>query len=362
MDLQARSFLVGPNASGKSNLLDSLLFLRDIVADGGLQNAVQSRGGVSTLRSFHGPEHADIEIHIDVGSNDQPDLWSYQLKFNQDPQRRPKIKREVVQHEERSLLERPAETDEEDPELLTQTHLEQVNVNREFRDLAAFLKGIQYVDIVPELIRDPERSVSEKEDPYGGSFLQQVAETRDQVRNARLRRIQEALGFAVPNLNQLVFERDESTGTPHLKARFGEAGEEGHWQREKHFSAGTLRLIGLLWTAQDKQGPLLMEEPGLSLHAEVVKAIPQMLVRLQRASNRQVLLTTHAMDLLKDEGIGLDEVLLLVPTDEGTRLAPAASVKEARVLLEHGSTMADIAQANTRPSDAVQLGLVDWGE
>ncbi|MCC6131338.1 MAG: AAA family ATPase [Acidobacteria bacterium] len=33
--LRDRAFLVGPNASGKSNLLDSLLFLRDLAKESG---------------------------------------------------------------------------------------------------------------------------------------------------------------------------------------------------------------------------------------------------------------------------------------------------------------------------------------
>ncbi len=50
VSLQRRVFLVGANASGKSNLLDVFRFLRDIADDqGGFQVAVQSRrGGVWT--------------------------------------------------------------------------------------------------------------------------------------------------------------------------------------------------------------------------------------------------------------------------------------------------------------------------
>ena len=49
--LQTRAFLVGPNASGKSNLLESFRFLRDLVTPGsGFQRAVADRGGVSSIR------------------------------------------------------------------------------------------------------------------------------------------------------------------------------------------------------------------------------------------------------------------------------------------------------------------------
>ena len=47
--LSPRQFIVGANASGKSNLLDIFRFLRDIVKaeGGGFQKAVKDRGGVS---------------------------------------------------------------------------------------------------------------------------------------------------------------------------------------------------------------------------------------------------------------------------------------------------------------------------
>ena len=47
--LSERQFIVGANASGKSNLLDIFRFLRDIVKaeGGGFQKAVKDRGGVS---------------------------------------------------------------------------------------------------------------------------------------------------------------------------------------------------------------------------------------------------------------------------------------------------------------------------
>ncbi len=62
--LQSRVFLLGPNASGKSNFLDTLRFLKDIVAvGGGFEYAVRKQGGVSPLRSLAARYHSDIMIH-----------------------------------------------------------------------------------------------------------------------------------------------------------------------------------------------------------------------------------------------------------------------------------------------------------
>jgi len=48
-NLARRTFLIGPNASGKSNLLDAFRFLRDLAQDG-LDQAIDDRGGVSNIR------------------------------------------------------------------------------------------------------------------------------------------------------------------------------------------------------------------------------------------------------------------------------------------------------------------------
>ena len=49
--LSDRVFIVGPNASGKSNFLDVLRFLRDIAKPGGgLQKALSDRGGFPKVR------------------------------------------------------------------------------------------------------------------------------------------------------------------------------------------------------------------------------------------------------------------------------------------------------------------------
>ena len=65
VDLVDRVFIVGPNASGKSNLLDVFRFLRDIAkSGGGIQEAVKARGGVSKIRCLAARTNSDIEIEV----------------------------------------------------------------------------------------------------------------------------------------------------------------------------------------------------------------------------------------------------------------------------------------------------------
>jgi predicted ATPase len=352
-----RVFLVGPNASGKSNFLDSLRFLRDLASTGGgLQEAVRRRGGVSTIRCLAARRYPDVEIHVNLEQEVGARRWEYMLAVNQDNQRRPLVKKERVVAAGTEVLVRPKPEDITDPARLTQTYLEQVNVNREFRDLVTFFASIRYLHLVPQLVREPDRSVGRANDPFGGDFLEQVAKTQERTRKARLRRIQDALRIAVPQLREIELWRDDR-GTPHLRGKYEHWRPQGAWQTEEQFSDGTLRLMGLLWVAMEGGGPLLLEEPELSLHPEIVRFLPQMFARLQRRTGRQVFISTHSPELLRDEGIALDEALLLIPGKEGTEVKPAGSLQDVRDLLEGGLSLADIVIPKTRPADARQLAL-----
>ena len=358
VSLQRRVFLVGPNASGKSNFLDVFRFLHDIATvGGGLQNSVQKRQGVSSLRALAARRYSDIIIRTIIGSEAEPGLWEYELHFTQDNLRRAIIKKESVKKQGKLKFVRPEPHDEEDPERLTQTYIEQVNVNREFRELVDFMGSVRYLHIVPQLVREPDRSVGRKHDPYGGDFLELIARTPEKTRNAWLRKIREALSIAVPQLEEIEIKPD-ARGTPHLRGKYTHWRPQGAWQMEEQFSDGTLRLVGLLWAIIEGSGPLLLEEPELSLHPEVVHYLPQIFARVERRTGRQIFISTHSRDLLQDKGIGLDEVLILLPSDEGSELRVVNEIQEAKALLSHGAVdLADFVITKTRPEKSEQLAM-----
>jgi len=360
--LQDRAFLVGPNASGKSNFLDAFRFLRDIVLPGGgFERAVQVRGGVSRIRNLATRRPPKIAIEVFLQEGDAV-LWRYRIAFAQDSQRRPILHEESIWQGPDQILRRPISADETDTELLRQTHLEQTSANASFRPVAEFFASVHYYHLVPQIVRDLERSIGLHADPYGGDFLQQIADTPQKTREARLRRIGDALRVAVPQLAQLTLERDER-GVTHLQGKYEHWRPAGAWQSEADFSDGTLRLMGLLWSLMDKTGPILLEEPELSLHPDIVRWIPQMMRRVQRGQKprgRQVLVSTHSSDLLSDRGIAADEVLLFIPSKEGSQIQVGATIAEVKVLLEAGLSVGEAVLPYTRPPNAAQLAL--WGE
>ena len=361
-DLQDRMLVIGPNASGKSNLLDALRFLGQIASPGGgFQNAVTSRGGMARLRCLAARyfNNGRVTLRITIGDDDQPSTWVYEVTFTaeQRGKRRPILYKEVVERDGRSVLTRPTSEDAEDPERMTQTHLEQVNANREFRPIVEYLRSIRYLHLVPHLIRDPERGGERVEDPYGADFLLRIAETPEKTRLKRLKRINEALRVAVPQLDELALVQDK-IGRWHLEARYKHWRPQPALQNERDFSDGTLRLIGLLWALLDgtkSGGPVLLEEPELSLHSSVVRQLPTILSRVRRSGGPQVLLTTHSNEILEDPGLGKDEVVVLQPGEEGTEAHPAAAEPDIQELLDDGLCLAEILSARTEPQAVQEL-------
>ena len=358
-DLQPRVFVLGPNAVGKSNLLDAFRFLRDIASPGGgLGPAVASRGGVSLVRCLYARRYPDVGIRVAL-SEDEVDLqWEYDLTISQDNNRRPVVKSEIVREQGRVALERPSEEDRKDEARLTQTALEQISANKAFRPVADFFRSVSYQHIVPQVVRDPRgfSGAPVTNDPFGRDFLLRVWNTPEKTRASRFKNITRALQVAIPQIKDLHLDMDMQ-GVPHLQGGFEHWRPHAAKQNEAHFSDGTLRLLGLLWAVSEGSGPLLLEEPELSLHPEVVRQLPVLFseVERKRKSRRQVVISTYSREMLADGGIGAEEVLMLKPAKEGTALAPPDEVDLA--LLENGLTVADVLLPKAAPSIRSALAL-----
>lgn len=267
---------------------------------------------------------------------------------------RPVVERESVRLNGEPILERPDERDTSDPERLTQTHLEQVSENQRFRSLAAFFGSIRYLHLVPQIVRERRRNGDYRDDPYGSDLLEQIADTNRRTRDARLRRIQAALRFAVPHFGS--FELDRGLrGNWHLNATCDHWRAHSAKQSESAFSDGTLRLLGLFWALAEGGGPLLLEEPELSLHDYLASRLAGIMARMHRKSGRQVLMTTHSAALLADRGIDLQEIFLLAPGDEGTTISRASDMQEVRRLVEQDFTPGEAIMPHAAPKPAGQF-------
>jgi predicted ATPase len=183
-----------------------------------------------------------------------------------------------------------------------------------------------------------------------------MKETPKKSREPRLRRLRDALKVAVPQFEDLEL-KDDIDGRPHLYAAFR------HWrvhptqQDETLLSDGTLRLLGFLWSITERGGPLLLEEPELSLHDAVVAQLPAMIAKAQRLSGRQVIASTHSEALLNAPGITPHEVHRIHVSENGSAIETAA---DNPIILEQvekaGWSLGQAVLPLTQPEGIEKLG------
>ncbi len=388
VELPRRAFLVGPNASGKTNFLDALRFVSELstLGSGGFRQAVKRRGGFDSLYTKLSRREALITIRLTVGHDDHPAIFEYELTFTQDKdQSVPFIVSEVIRRYNEDILKKqvdekvidgrkvrtlegPAairdvygktvlmEPKQSSNKLPTQSYLENEIWRSFFPDFADFLGSVRHFNVIPALVRHFNMNAA-NEDGYN-DFIEQIASAPEEQQSSKLKQIQEVLRGAVPQFKELRVARG-TFDEPHLYARYSNWKGNKTWENEAKFSDGTLRLIGLLWAMLDGAGPMLVEEPELSLHYGVVRYIPQMIDRLGYSSGRQAIVSTHSTDLLRDEGIELEEIILLTPGRQGTSIAAASSVEEIQTLVSNGFNLASIVQSITSPMDADEVAYFD---
>ena len=354
-----RLLIVGPNAAGKSNLLDLFRFLGDISRKGGgLAAALEARGGLSRARCLFARNNHKGELAIMVDLRDGEDEWRYELaiKGKKGGHNHPIVVREIVTRNGRELLSRPDTNDDRDPDQLTQTHLEQISANREFRPIAEYFAKVNYFHLVPQMIRYPQAGGASPR-AFGSSMIADMNATPVRTRQAWFRRIERALQSAVPGFETLRLEVDKA-GQPHLIAGYRNWRRNPSEQNETDFSDGTLRLIGLLWTiisSPANGGVLLLEEPELSLNAAVVQKLASLLAMAQRGTSMQVILSTHSPELLDDEGIRPGEVLVLQVTSDATVANQLSEIAEVEAQISADLPLSEVVAELINPGDLTGL-------
>lgn len=368
-ELPHRVFIVGPNASGKSNFLDAIRFLRDIVRQGGgLQEAVGLRGGLSKIRCIAARKNTDVGISISVHNEQNKPVWEYELIFNQTgggiSELKPVVKKEYLKDlvKSKTLINRPGSKKESEYQLGF-TLLEQASINERFKEFVNFLGEVAYLHLIPQLIREPKSflKTTKGEDYYGRDFLERIRQLNQKTSRSYIAKIQSVLQFALPHLEELSFNADE-LGVPHFEAIFKHWRAYGAKHQELQFSDGTLRLIGLLWALQDGTKPLLLEEPELSLHSAIIMRLPDIIYQLQKKKNstRQVIVTTHSHEILNNRGVAPEEILLIeTQGGEGSTIRAAAKLPEVQAYLQNGEMLGDLIMGKTAPSEIHHLNALE---
>jgi predicted ATPase len=398
--LQPLTILVGKNAAGKSNFLDALAFLRDVMALG-VAEAVKLRGGWSAI-ACRTSDAQPIELEVEagftcgrpypragrngaVGAN-SPDqegqVFSarYNLKLSVDASSIPIIERETLDIADAAnqpvagfemhggIVQRwKSKTDSGSAEvfphssglisLIRPDHpLLAVIGTQPSTDLWAGLRYMAFYNFNPDTLRRPQPPLpGVLLDRDGWNIASVIASLRDREPNA-VERVREYLALVTEEVRD--FEVVPIGGYETL--RFEVQGGEGTTALAfdaRSMSDGTLRTLASLMAVFQRHletGPTVVgiEEPETALHPESVRVLVD---ALEDATQRtQILLTTHSPDLLAGRDLTPGHVLVVRKRDGQTQIGPVDAASR-EIIRKELYTLAELQRMDHLEPDAADL-------
>ncbi|MEP7012068.1 MAG: AAA family ATPase [Acidobacteriota bacterium] len=116
-------------------------------------------------------------------------------------------------------------------------------------------------------------------------------------------------------------------------------------------------LIGVFWAIDQGTAPVLIEEPELMLHREVIRQLPRLFARAGQRTGRQILVSTHAEEILADRGIDPFEIVVLDPSESDTKVFLGSERPELIAAAKAGVKLGPLVTSLTKPQKIEQLSL-----
>lgn len=355
-DMSSRLFVVGPNSSGKTNLLAALRFLGD-VARRGFQAASEDLGGpsryihagadsvsfsvsadvdtrqitydlslrkVTVVEDFVGGEMRKRPLKVGIPAGlleaDQPRMLQPRVAGKPTPFSFGEI--ELIEIAD-PLGEHQLEDESVDP-VLTFVKEEELVIDGEVvmrvpgtkripgsvLPIRNKLSGIRYIHPNPKKMLER----ADRYDPdHGTGFFQYAGRFSDQQLDAVVDRIRPIMASVVPEIPNLSYQRMGFGTEVVFYSDTPVRGASGVYSHDQ-FSEGTLRLLGMLFdlaTLPRDTSIVLIEEPETFLQASVVRSLPSLLAEVAMNRDVQMIISTHSPELVDSELVLPSQVLML---------------------------------------------------
>lgn len=359
IELSNLTFLVGINGAGKSNLIEALTLIPDALR-GTLEEALRERGGAMTLRRPLGSRTVsgafDVEVELVTADGRTAE---YALTIAPTQYGAPTIDREqcrvagghwyeVTDGQVTGSILNPPQAG-----IADRLYLMSLTGHEAFRAVHDALVGVEAINPVPALIRAALPTDSYAALTPTGVGLSSVLQRVEKDRPETLERITTFLRRVVPELQGVGVKNRggvrvvEFSLAPDNLA----ASKIVRPFSTRNVSEGTLRvltlflaLLGSLNTKLTIPTLIAVEEPELALHPAAMSVVLDVL--REGSLTRQIIVTTHSPDLLRD--VDIDRETILVATSERgeTRIAglDQVSVQVIRDHLYHAGELLQMRQ------------------
>lgn len=383
-NLDRLTVLVGRNASGKSNFLDILRFIRDAFRFD-LDAAISMRHGLTAIHHEPDPEATDeIEVGLSATINPYSSPSSIDLQYSFSVSTSADDGHEV-RHEhvkiwqtdsnaptaefriEKGNLVQPSTpltgsrqqrlfdddefTDFDSRDLALPTLMRLIRgrvvhqssstmdarfIYRALTDLYRQMMDLRFYHMFPNTIREPQKlsnTILLDENASNLASVLRAMERRDRDPSPRMSRLREYLARLIPGISDL----EVSAAGGYLIVRLKHDSLPGHpWIDLSLESDGTVRLLGLLTALNQRRKPSLIgiEEPELTVHPGALSTLADVLH--EAALTSQLLITTHSPDFIDciTQYRSIESVRIVELVDGVTKVEPVAQA-QAEAVRQH---------------------------
>ena len=361
------TFFIGPNGSGKTNILDTLRFTADALT-GPLDHALQDRGGIGSVRrkSTGHPTHFGVRLEFTL-SNGRNGFFAYRIGakkgggFEVQTEKCRIYSSEALGrddfysldrgHVSSSLSNAPSNSGD-------RFYLVNVSGFPEFREVFDRLSQFRFYNLNPTIIRDLQRPSATHILTRDGSNITTVLTYLKQHNPQAIEHIEEYLEKIVPGVTGVEVANLSSMQT--LEFKQGVSGSKHPWKfHANNMSDGTLRAFGILVALfqqnddTDAEIPLIaLEEPEVAIHPAAMQIILESIIEGSRI--RQIIVTSHSADLLDNKILSTEEIRSVISYKGSTAVAkinPAARM----VLRDNLYSVGELLRLNQLEPDETEL-------
>ena len=388
LELGLLTVLVGPNSSGKSNLIDILGFLGD-AARLGLETAITRRGGIDSIGrksptgKVLGPEIGFVYIskwgtlHYSVSLTRRAkgeyrvrresakldptdsDVSTLELEVTNGRVTKPNLARllkeaDAARTEDNGnasnfaalanqLIEKSERRDlllmsAEPPSLTLILELfvirggdinSRLHLHGSLDEARDSLGKVGLYHIFPNALRDPQRGADSHPLATGGENLASTLRDMIQKKSRFLPDMKSALAFAVPGVRDIQVKSAGSYYVVELNHERDGGNDRGSWFDLSYESDGTIRLLALLTALFQEPAPSLigLEEPELAIHPGAMAVLSDTMI--EAALRGQVLVATHSPDLI--DRLPIESIRAVTAEEGSTKVGNVATYQLASV-------------------------------
>jgi predicted ATPase len=372
LDLERLTAFVGPNASGKSNIVDVLRFVSDVWKTG-LDSAVMNRNGITAMRRWSSKGRPyDVDLGLTTANSELE--CHYQIVIGSQPYGEFTVKKEhfyavhvptglkieEYEIEDGGLTKPPLpRSTSEDLSLTLPSDAKMPSLSSQIRFPArshfqsgiaaytgrkgygpggrqspflvfrSFMRSMEFYNIFPDVVREPQRPGLSARLMQHGENIASVLRQMKRTKNPFFEDLRQSLGRVAPGVSDAEVAQVGRYLIIKLKHQdFGRLGANAQFDLSQE-SDGTVRLLGILVALyHDLSASVIgMEEPELNIHPGALGVLADILKEASRRT--QIVVTTHSPDLM--DRLNVENIRAVAFSNGATRAGSIAEHQKEAV-------------------------------